>query len=88
MVVGSPETIAAKLFEYQAAGVDGVQIMNALMPQSYEDFFDHVVPVLQDQGLMQTAYRPGTLREKLFGGGPDISDRHPAYSYRGIFARK
>jgi long-chain alkane monooxygenase len=45
MVVGSPETIAARLAEYQAAGVDGVQIMNALMPESYEEFFDHVVPV-------------------------------------------
>lgn len=86
MVVGSPETIAGKLSEYQAAGVDGVQIMNALMPQSYEDFFDHLVPVLQAKGLMQSAYRPGTLREKLFGAGPDISERHPAYGYRGMFS--
>jgi hypothetical protein len=40
--------------------------MNALLPQSYEEFFDHVVPVLQDKGLMQKEYRSGTLREKLF----------------------
>ena len=44
MVVGSPETIASRLAEYQAAGVDGVQIMNILMPQSYDEFFEHVVP--------------------------------------------
>ncbi|WP_319436857.1 LLM class flavin-dependent oxidoreductase [Mycobacterium sp. RTGN5] len=86
MVVGSPETIADRLLEYQAAGVDGVQIMNALMPQSYEEFFEHVVPVLQARGLMQTEYLPGTLREKLFGGGPNISERHPAYGYRGMYA--
>lgn len=89
MVVGSPETIANRLLEYQAAGVDGVQIMNALMPESYEEFFDHVVPVLQEKGLMQREYRPGTLREKLFDkASPDISERHPAHGYRGMFSNQ
>jgi hypothetical protein len=86
MVVGSPETIAARLADYQAAGVDGVQVMNALLPESYEEFFEHVVPVLQDKGLMQKEYCPGTLREKLFDAPTaDISQRHPAYGYRGMF---
>jgi alkanesulfonate monooxygenase SsuD/methylene tetrahydromethanopterin reductase-like flavin-dependent oxidoreductase (luciferase family) len=85
MVVGSPETIAGRLQEYQAAGVDGVQVMNALMPESYVDFFEHLVPLLQREGLMQKQYCSGTLREKLFGTGPDISERHPAHSYRGMF---
>ena len=80
------ETIAARLLEYQGAGVDGVQVMNALLPQSYEEFFDHLVPVLQDKGLMQKQYRPGTLRQKLFDAAtPDISERHPAHGYRGMF---
>ncbi len=86
MVVGSPETIAARLQEYQGAGVDGVQVMNILLPECYDEFFDHLVPVLQDKGLMQKDYRPGTLREKLFDtSSPDISDRHPAAGYRGMF---
>jgi len=86
MVVGSPETIASRLLDYQSAGVDGVQIMNALMPESYHDFFDYVVPVLQDKGLMQPEYHPGTLREKLFETPTaDIGERHPAYGYRGMF---
>ncbi|MBX8691751.1 NtaA/DmoA family FMN-dependent monooxygenase [Mycobacterium sp. 20091114027_K0903767] len=86
MVVGSPETIAKRLEEYQQAGVDGVQVMNALMPESYDDFFTHLVPVLQSKGLMQKEYRRGTLREKLFDSPtPDINDRHPAYGYRGMF---
>lgn len=86
MVVGSPETIATRLMEYQGAGVDGVQVMNALMPQSYGDFFEHLVPVLQDKGLMQNEYRPGTLREKLFDApDPGINQRHPAHGYRGLF---
>ena len=87
MVVGSPETIATRLTEYQAAGVDGVQIMNIMMPQSYDEFFEHVVPVLQDKGLMQKEYRPGTLRQKLFDTeSPDVSERHPAFRYRGMFS--
>jgi phosphotransacetylase len=87
MVVGSPETIATRLTEYQAAGVDGVQIMNILMPESYDEFFEHVVPVLQAKGLMQEEYRPGTLRQKLFDiDTPDICERHPAFGYRGMFS--
>ena len=66
--------------------MDGVQVMNILLPESYDEFFDHLVPVLQDKGLMQKDYRPGTLREKLFDtSSPDISDRHPAAGYRGMF---
>jgi alkanesulfonate monooxygenase SsuD/methylene tetrahydromethanopterin reductase-like flavin-dependent oxidoreductase (luciferase family) len=87
IVVGSPETIAARLAEYQAAGVDGVQIMNILMPQSDDEFFEHVVPVLQAKGLLQKEYLPGTLRQKLFDADtPDISERHPAFGYRGMFS--
>jgi FMN-dependent oxidoreductase (nitrilotriacetate monooxygenase family) len=87
MVVGSPETIATRLLDFQAAGVDGVQIMNILMPDSYDEFFEHVVPVLQNKGLMQTEYRPGTLREKVFDtDSAGISDRHPAHGYRGMFS--
>lgn len=85
MVVGSPETIADRLVEYQGAGVDGVQVMNALLPNSYDEFFEHLVPVLQDKGLMQSQYESGTLREKLFGASADISERHPAHGYRGMF---
>ncbi|MEZ0341591.1 LLM class flavin-dependent oxidoreductase [Mycobacterium sp. pV006] len=86
MVVGSPESIADRLLEYQGAGVDGVQVMNALMPNSYEEFFEHLVPVLQDKGIMQCEYRAGTLRQKLFDTDfPDVSTRHPAFGYRGMF---
>jgi long-chain alkane monooxygenase len=57
------------------------------MPETYDEFFEHLVPVLQEKGLMQKEYRPGTLREKLFGAPTaDISERHPAYGYRGMFA--
>ena len=63
--------------------------MNMVMPQSYEEFFEHVVPVLQQKGLMQKDYRPGTLRQKLFDtDNPDISQHHPAFRYRGMFSTR
>jgi hypothetical protein len=34
------------------------------------------------------AYRPGTLREKLFGRGPRLPDEHPGAQYRDIEAVK
>ncbi|WIM86890.1 hypothetical protein PT015_18710 [Candidatus Mycobacterium wuenschmannii] len=87
-LAGTPERIADRLLELQAAGVDGVQIMNALMPETYDEFFDHVVPVLQDKGIMQREYRPGTLRQKLFDTDEaHISPRHPAFAYRGMYTQ-
>lgn len=81
-LAGSPERIMKRLTELQDAGVDGIQLMNALLPETYDEFFDHVVPMLQERGLMQRAYRPGTLREKLFDNDdPHLSERHPARRY-------
>jgi hypothetical protein len=83
LIAGTPETIARVMQAYQAVGVDGIQIMSVVMPGSYEEFFEHAVPVLQQRGLMQREYAPGTLREKLFpGGGPHLLASHPGASYR------
>jgi long-chain alkane monooxygenase len=54
------------LEDWIAAGVDGFNVAYATVPGTFEDFIDGVVPVLQRRGRMQTSYRPGTLREKLF----------------------
>jgi FMN-dependent oxidoreductase (nitrilotriacetate monooxygenase family) len=85
-IVGTPEQIADALEVWQAAGVDGINLVNAEIPGSYEDFVDHVVPVLQQRGLAQTEYAEGTLRQKLFGQGDRLPDRHHATRYRGAFA--
>jgi hypothetical protein len=83
-VVGTPETIADRLEQWRDAGVDGINVVNATIPGSYEEFVDHVIPVLQDRGLAQREYSPGTARAKLFGGDL-LSERHPAAQYRGAF---
>jgi hypothetical protein len=87
-IVGTPEQVADRLAEWQAAGVDGVNLVNAEIPGSYEEFVEHVVPVLRDRGLAQREYAAGTLRQKLFGRGDRLPDRHPAARYRGAFAAK
>ena len=85
-IVGTPEQIADGLARWQAAGVDGINLVNAEIPGSYEDFVDQVVPVLQDRGLAQREYSEGTLRQKLFGQGDRLPERHQAARYRGAFA--
>ncbi|MGV1049787.1 MAG: LLM class flavin-dependent oxidoreductase [Solirubrobacterales bacterium] len=83
-VVGAPEQIADHLQELADAGVGGINLMYYTTPGSFEEFIDGVTPVLQERGLQQREYRPGTLREKLSDGadGPRISARHPASGYR------
>ncbi|MFC8450130.1 LLM class flavin-dependent oxidoreductase [Kitasatospora sp. NPDC057223] len=83
-VVGTPEQIADRLQEWQDAGVDGINVVNWRLPQSYDEFADHVMPVLRARGLAQYQYAPGTLRRKLFGTDL-LNDRHPAARYRGAF---
>ncbi len=85
-IVGTPEQIADVLARWQAAGVDGINLVNTEIPSSYEEFVDHVVPVLQRRGLAQREYAEGTLRHKLFGRGDRLPERHQATRYRGAFA--
>lgn len=83
-VVGTPEQIADRLAVWRDVGVDGINVINATIPGSYDEFIDHVLPVLRERGLARREYEPGTLRRKLFGSDR-LSDRHPASRYRGAF---
>ncbi len=77
-VVGTPEQIADELERWRAAGIDGINVMDVPAHGAFHDFAEHVAPVLRERGLMQREYRPGTLREKLFGRGPRLPETHPA----------
>ncbi|WP_279324715.1 NtaA/DmoA family FMN-dependent monooxygenase [Arthrobacter caoxuetaonis] len=84
-VTGTPEQIADELERWQDAGVDGINIINGILPGSYTDFIEGVLPELRRRGLAQSEYAPGTLREKLFGAGPLLNERHRAAQFRGAF---
>ncbi len=45
---------------------------------------NHLVPELQRRGVYPTAYKPGTLREKLFGADALLPANHPAARFRDI----
>ncbi len=88
-VTGTPEQIADEIEQWHDVGVDGFNVMYVVTPGSFEDFIDHVMPVLADRGLAQREYGPGrTLREKLFpDGAAHLPARHPARGHRALFAQ-
>ncbi len=67
-LVASAGQVAEALIEWvAAAGVDGFNLSRTVAAECFADFGRWVVPWLQSRGLFKTAYRPGTLRDKLFG---------------------
>jgi long-chain alkane monooxygenase len=76
---GSPVDVAAAMQRWIATtDVDGFNLAHAVLPETFTDIVDFLVPELQERGLYKTAYAPGTLREKLFGAGPRLAAGHPA----------
>jgi alkanesulfonate monooxygenase len=83
VLVGSPRTVADELQRwFEVSGVDGFNLAYTVMPESVEDFVDLVVPELQERGLFKRSYRPGTFREKLFGGSARLAAPHVGAAYR------
>jgi hypothetical protein len=87
-ITGTPGQIADRLEEWAAAGVDGVNLIYSTTPGTFEDFIEYIAPELQRRGLMQREYRPGAFREKLFGAGPLLPERHVGRSYKYQASRK
>ncbi|WP_024804310.1 LLM class flavin-dependent oxidoreductase [Nocardia sp. BMG51109] len=85
-IVGTPEGIADALERWRAAGIGGVNVVNATIPGSYEEFIDEVLPVLRRRGLAQHEYAEGTVRRKVTGRDR-LPDSHPAAAYRGAFGK-
>ena len=70
-IVGSPSQVADALIAWiDETGIDGFNLTRTVMPESFEDFVDLVVPELQNRGAYKENYENvPTLREKLFGAG-------------------
>jgi len=82
-LVGDPEQVADELEAWIAeTGLDGFNLTRTVTPESYVDFIDLVIPVLQARGSYKTAYGQGTLREKVFGQGPGLPEGHAGFSYK------
>lgn len=83
-VVGTPEEVADKIqYWVEATDVDGFNLEPYILPASYEDFIELVVPVLQERGLFKREYGKGTFRERLFGtGAARLPEHHPGAAFR------
>lgn len=85
-IVGTPETIADQLEIWQSLGIDGINVINATLHGSYDEFIDKVMPVLRRRGLAdEKAEERTTFRKSLFGTDR-LNERHPASQYRGAFS--
>jgi FMN-dependent oxidoreductase (nitrilotriacetate monooxygenase family) len=85
VAVGTGAEVADRIQEWvQATDSDGLNLWHVITPGTYADFAEHVVPELQRRGVYRTAYDPGTLREKLFGGGPRLRASHPGSRFRTV----
>lgn len=83
--VGSASTVADILEQWvDATDVDGFNLAYAVAHETFEDVVTYLVPELQRRGVYPTAYKAGTLREKLFGEGPLLPENHPAARFRDI----
>lgn len=87
VIVGSPSTVTDILQQWvEETDVDGFNLAYAVTPESFEDVTNLLVPELQRRGAYPTGYKPGTLREKLFGEGPYLPADHPGAAYRDLAA--
>ncbi|MBD8004621.1 LLM class flavin-dependent oxidoreductase [Bacillus norwichensis] len=82
VVVGTPEVIADEMERWlNEANVDGFNITYAVMPGSFEDFAELVIPVLEERGLLRESGTNKTLRDNLFGSGDQLADHHPGKQF-------
>ena len=82
-IVGNGSQVADELASWIEEGeIDGFNLARTVVPESYEDFVEHVVPAVQDRGIYKTTYQEGSLRQKIFRDGDKVPDRHHAASYR------
>lgn len=86
LVIGTPETVADAIEAWvDETGVDGLNLAFAVMPESFEDIVDLLVPELTRRGRYKREYNAGTLREKLFGEDrARLQAPHPAAGYRPV----
>jgi FMN-dependent oxidoreductase (nitrilotriacetate monooxygenase family) len=85
LTIGGPEEVADALEEYiDATGADGFNVASVVQPATIAEFVEHVVPVLQQRGRVQTEYSEGTYREKITGRGPSLPADHPGTQYAGF----
>ena len=75
--IGTAEQVADTMQDWFESGAcDGFMLSGAVLPQGFDDFVDHVLPILKERGLFRTEYEADTLRGNL--GLPKPENRYAA----------
>lgn len=83
-IVGGPETVVDRLETLaEGGGLDGFNLFYAVMPGTFEDFIEHVVPELRRRGRIRERQPGQTLRQRMFGTESSyLPDDHRGARYR------
>ena len=84
-VSGTPDVVADAIEGWlDDVGIDGINLTQYHSYDTARDFVELVVPVLRERGRLRTEYDPDeSLRDRIFGAGDRLPDRHYAARYRG-----
>jgi glycosyltransferase involved in cell wall biosynthesis len=83
VIVGSGEEVAEYLIHLlDETDIDGFNLTRTVAPESHHDFIRLVIPELQQRGRYKTAYKAGSLRNKIFSRGDQLPKQHPVQAFR------
>lgn len=82
-----PEMVADELLGWAEEGdIDGFNLISVVLPQSWDDVVELLVPELQKRGVYWSDYAVpgGILRENLYmkSGHPHLDDAHPGSTFK------
>lgn len=79
ILVGTATEIVDQMEHWMnVADIDGFNVSNILIPDTFADFAEFVVPELRRRGLLKPQENAHTLREQMgTGNGPRLKETHP-----------
>ena len=81
--VGSPAEVADEMQHWvEETDVDGFNLAYAIAPGTMRDVVELLVPELQRRGVHRTEYEDSSLRDRLFGAGDRLPERHTGAAFR------
>ncbi len=82
---GPPEQVADDIESWlDEVGIDGINLLQYHSYDTAKDFIELVVPVLRRRGRLRAHYDESeSLRDRVFGAGDRLPDRHYGARYRG-----
>ncbi|MET0417676.1 MAG: NtaA/DmoA family FMN-dependent monooxygenase, partial [Actinoplanes sp.] len=85
LAVGNPQQVADEIERWlDEVGIDGINLLQYHSYDTARDFIELVVPVLRERGRLRREYdERETLRDRIFGAGDRLPERHFATRYRG-----